>query len=145
MVPLPAVWVLILHRISVAPMIGWGIAIFTLTLTIDLITDYRRYLKGKAINHRRGAILRAIGLLPAWVCLSLHQHSGWLFWAVLISGMLAFTYTCIFDPVFSILIGQKPFYVGTTSFLDRLQRKYPWLLPAKYGLAILFIIIYIIL
>lgn len=109
-----------------------GFLIFGVTLIVKLNVDYWQYLKGKKINHSLEAVFVTILLVGA------SYFSGW--WAI---PMFFFGFTCLFDPAFALLMGQKPFYLGTTAKLDILQRKYPFLQWLKYILFIGSIILYI--
>lgn len=110
-----------------------GLLIYLLTLTVDIITDYRIWLHKKTVNHKRGALLRLIGLVPAM----------WLLWW---EGVLLLpAYWMLFDAVYGTLIARTPLYVGTTAWLDRLQRRYPWLMVAKFALGTGGIVAFIIL
>ncbi len=66
--------------------IGW--IIMGGTLYIDLITDYKLWLKEVGVNHNRGALLRMIGLtLAAYVVGIHHSHH-------LIVSLAALFYMC---------------------------------------------------
>lgn len=110
----------------------WGFVIFAVTLIAKLNLDYWQYLKGKKINHALEAVFVTIALGVA------SFFAGWIS-----APMFFFGFTCLFDPAFAMLIGQKPFYVGTTAKLDILQRKYPFLQVLKYILFVGSIILYI--
>jgi hypothetical protein len=124
----------------------YAIILFTATLTIDLATDYRRWLRGKPINHTRGAVLRLIGLLPAVVLLSWHG-SFWLIVAATL--MTGFLYINLFDGLFNILRGFPWFYPGSDGpedgVVENLLQKYPWLQAVKVMGAVVAIVWYVII
>lgn len=108
----------------------WAIGILILTLTIDLVTDIRRYYQKRAVNHFRGAALRLVGFVPACV----------LYWPVV---FLAPAYGVVFDHAYNGFIGQPLTFVGTTARWDKLQRKHGWLIVLKYVLAVAGLIVFI--
>ena len=95
--------------------------IFKLTLLVDLVTDVRLYFGRKKVNHVRGAILRILALSPVVYLL------GWQS-----IPMLFFLYMVLFNGLYNRCIGQKWEFLGTTSFLDRIQSKYRILVLVKY-------------
>lgn len=97
-----------------------GLALFILTLIIDLITDYRLWLKKKTVQHIRGALLRCVGLIPAFFLM------GWR------SLGLALVYWVLCDGLMGVLIARNFFFIGTTSKLDQLKTKYRWLILVEY-------------
>lgn len=109
----------------------YGIAIYALTIVVDLFTDVRLWYKDQKVNHFRGAALRLIGLIPA--C--------WLIgWAVI--PLALFLYWILFEGMYNVLIGQKWWYIGETAKIDKLQRKYPAIKILKYVLLIFSILFY---
>ena len=109
----------------------YGLLLYCLTLTADIITDYRLWLHKKSPNHTRGFLLRIVPLGAAlWLM-------GW--WSV----GLVFTYWLTMDCIFGLLIARTPFYVGTTARLDRLQRANPWVMVLKFALGIAGVVVYI--
>jgi hypothetical protein len=136
----------------------YGIAIAIFTLVIDEVTDYKLWLKNRnlympkgSVNHKKGTLLRCIGLIPATWFIS--HTDGWYhinhFWIytnlIWIAGaMLFFWYWTLFDGVFNIATKQKGFKgffrVGTTNVLDIMQKNWPtWLrATAKVGGMIVF-------
>lgn len=91
----------------------YGIAIAVITLVIDLVTDLKRWMDGRGVNHLRGAALRCIGLLPA--CLL----AGW--WAPL----MLVAYWVLFNGILARLKGLPFWYLGTTSVIDRTLSRLP--------------------
>jgi hypothetical protein len=106
-----------------------AVIVFVAAIVAKLVVDYNKWEKGEKVDHNKEAwyaagvatVLTIIGgleSLPMWVFL------GWT----------------LFDILFALTMGQKWDYVGDTSQLDKLQRKYPFLKYAKYSLAILSVI-----
>lgn len=101
--------------------------IILLTLAIDLYTDTRPTAK---VKHLRGALLRVPSFaLAAWL-------NPW-------SMLLAFTYWAAFDLLFGFIKHRNIWYLGTRSWLDKLQRRYPWLVEVKVVLGVTSLILYI--
>lgn len=106
-----------------------SLLIFITTLGVDAYTDLKRWGR---VNHTRGAILRCLALAVAAV------------FDVKILLLLP-GYACVFDCLLCLFRGLPVFYVGTTSAMDRLQRRYPVLVWVKFGLGIAGVIIYVII
>lgn len=108
-----------------------GLIIYIATLVIDIVTDYNVWLHKRTVNHYRGALLRLIGLVPAM----------WLlrWWGL---GLL-FSYWMLMDSIFGTLIARTPLYVGTTSYLDRLQRRNPWVIVSKFAFGLAGLVLFI--
>jgi hypothetical protein len=126
----------------------YAVILFTATLTIDVATDYRRWLRGKPINHTRGVVLRLIGLLPAVWCLALPLPINFKVQtsAILMTGFL---YMNLFDGLFNILRGFPWFYAGSNGpedgKIENLLQKYPWLQAVKIIGAVVAIVWYVII
>lgn len=112
----------------------WSLSIFILTLVGKLVIDYRQHLRKKKIDHPKEAVFVTILLMPTlWL-------SGWE------STLMFFLcFWALFDFCFGILIARNPFFLGTTSFLDRLQERYKFLHVLKYVLSLTSIILYVCL
>ena len=134
-------------------MIWLSVILFILTLAIDLFTDYKRWLNTRAIDHNRGTWLRAIGLIPCIILLTL--SIGWSFPWWLISGLISFlvvgfNYWNLFDGIFNVLRGYGWFFAGSDDpddarsddFLQALSLTEGILI--KVGGSVVFIIIYFI-
>jgi hypothetical protein len=115
-------------------MIPW--LIFAVLMALKLAIDYRTHLSGKRIDHDKEFGILTAGL----IVLSLFMHPFWLSLPML--GMLAWV---IVDMGMGALLTRKPFYLGTTARLDRLQRRYPAIHVLKYILAIATTTLYICL
>lgn len=109
--------------------IAW--LIWLATLVIDLFTDVRRYYQRRAVDHTRGAVLRLFGLVPACAL------GGWAFIPVALFG-----YWILFNGLYNVFTGRRWFYVGGTANLDKLERRYPWIVWVKYLAFLTSIIIY---
>jgi hypothetical protein len=106
--------------------IGWLIVIAV--LSVDLITDYRLWLKYRnvikpkgSVNHMVGAGLRIAGLIIAMWFL------GWLS-----IPLILFSYWVFYDGLFNVATGQNFFRIGTTAWLDIQQRRYEIIIWFKY-------------
>lgn len=110
----------------------YGLAIWLITLAIDLWTDLHLWYSHKPVKHIRGALLRMIGLAPAcWLI-------GWYG-----AAMLCLCYWALFDSAWGKLTGSGWFYTGSTSWLDKLQARAPIVKIFKYIGAIASIILFI--
>jgi len=110
-----------------------AILIAAIVLTIDVLTDYKKWLRDRnivkpkgSVNHTLGLVLVVIGLIPsAWL-------SGYVVFPV-----IAFGYWHLKDGFLNLLMGESWFRLGTTADLDKAQRTHPYITIAKYvGLAI---------
>lgn len=125
------------------------ILIFLAVLIVDLITDYRRHLSKKPINHTKGFFLRLAGLIPAILFLPGLKvwESGWglnqFVDTVYGAGMIGMLYLILFNGIFGVLIAGNFFFLGTTSKIDRLMRRLGiWAWVIQYGLLVAFTILY---
>jgi len=111
-----------------------ALVIFFLTLIGKLVIDVRLYLSGKPNKHILGPAIVFVALVACcWA-------AGWLS-----AGIWFLGYWILFNGSYAVLIGQKWGYLGTTAFLDRTERKYRWITPAKYAAFAVSIILYIFL
>lgn len=108
-------------------------------LTIDVVTDYKLWLKYRntvkpegSVKHKYGFWLRAIGLAPAMIL-------GYWF----LSPVIAFAYWHLFDGILNVLMGESWFRIGTTAGTDTAQKKYPVITWLKYIGLVASIILYI--
>jgi hypothetical protein len=107
-------------------MTGW--LIFALLMAAKLLIDYRQWLNKKRIDHDiEAAVLAALLIAPA-----IFLPPFWLSYP-----MLAAWAWVLIDMGMATLLTRNPFYIGTTSKLDRLQRKYPALRVFKYILPLI--------
>lgn len=103
--------------------------IILLTLAIDLYTDTRPTTK---VKHLRGALLRVPSFaLAAWL-------NPW-------SLLLAVTYWAAFDLLFGYIKHRNIWYLGTRAKLDKMQRRYPWLVPVKFVVGVGAVVLYILM
>ena len=109
--------------------IGW--IIWAIVLAIDLYTDTRPQIK---VNHTRGAIIRVVGLLPAFYFV--HNVYGIL--------LMLSAYWILFDGLWNVIKGLPWFRIGETSKLDQWQRKYPAITVVKYLVFPYLLIFYLI-
>lgn len=109
-----------------------AICLFAAVLIGRLTYDDWLYKAGKKNTHLRGPIITAVVLT---VCSIL---CGWLS-----IPMWLFGFWALFDTFYALLIGQKWYYTGTTSKLDKLQAQNPALKWFKYVGMVISIIVYI--
>jgi hypothetical protein len=99
-----------------------------IVLTIDVLTDYKKWLRDRniikpkgSVNHTLGLVLVVIGLIPsAWL-------SGYVVFPV-----IAFGYWIFKNWLLNLLMGEAWGRIGTTSSIDKLMLKYPILKFAPY-------------
>lgn len=78
-----------------------GVTIFVATLFLDLKTDLKLWRAEKPIDHKRGALVRLVGLIPAVILVGwVPFHNVWTF--ISITMFFLFTYWTIFDGMFNI-------------------------------------------
>ena len=135
-------------------MILIAIILFIGTLIIDLVTDYRLLLNNRSIDHDRGTWLRAIGLIPAIILLTIATKFIFPYWIISIAisgGVICFNYWNLFDGFLNLLRSEKWFWTGSDdeddaksdNFVQGLKR---WEHVAiKIGLSLAFIVVYIII
>lgn len=98
----------------------YALILFLIILGVDLWTDSRRIRKGLSIDHTRGAIFRALGLLPSTILLA-NDLRIWIVPGLIISDLLIFSlWWLLFDGFLNLLIGKPWTSVGTTSSLDKI-------------------------
>ena len=131
-------------------MIILGVISFLIVLAIDLITDYKRWLKQRIVNHKRGAWIRAVALIPSMIFLHLgnpFHNTKPIELVVLIILMEFFVWWLIFDGCYNLLRGDNFWAIkGTTAALDKFQQTIGpfWTWIIKLGFSISFLIVYII-
>lgn len=118
-------------------LIGWFI--WGTTFYIDGKTDSKLWKEAiddfrpeGAVNHTRGAILRLIGIGVSIIFIG---------WAGVLPSLLLYWF--LFDSWMGYAMVEDVTYIGGTSWLDKLQRKFKYAWGFKLGLAVGAIIIYI--
>lgn len=93
-----------------------GILTFIVVMYFDVQTDYKR-LKTNTIDHRRGAWIRAMALLPSFGCFyfPLDSLSIWhiLLKILIVGGMMASWWWEFFDGWLNIKSGKEWRYTGS--------------------------------
>lgn len=136
----------------------YGLTIAIITIWIDIKTDFKIWLKSRnlylpngSINHKKGAVLRSAGMVPATLLIS--WSHGWykivpvwydnIYWIA--GGMSFFWYLTFFDGILNLKEGEGFFRVGTTAGTDKIQKNWPIWLRAivKIGGIILFTFLFI--
>jgi len=101
-------------------MIGIAFILFTIVLAIDLWTDSYRIRKGLTVNHFRGTVFRALGLLPSTILLA-NNITIWIVTGLILSDLLLFSlWWLLFDGLLNLLTGHPWNHVGSTSSLDKI-------------------------
>ena len=120
---------------------------FVIVLYIDVKTDYKR-LQTNTINHKRGFILRSLGLLPSFFCLLLPVNEHIILKSLTIIGLLGSFYWELFDGFFNLKRGYKWRFNGSDdkddAVSDNILQKISPLEQAflKIGLIISFTFLY---
>lgn len=97
--------------------------ILSLPALVEAGLDYfKEYLKGIADKKGLDVVIRLGGFIAAGVIVSLFTTQYWWQGAILSLGI----YIMIFDYIMGTLIKKNPFYLGTTSWTDRLIGWMPW-------------------
>lgn len=129
-------------------MIALGIILFVTVLTIDLISDYRKWLNKKRVKHTLEGLIRIIFLIPSIICFSWKLG----LWQTFIPCfMIMFWYWLCFDSIYNKLRGFNWFFTGSDDPDDAiadniLQRLKLWQqVTLKIGGAIIFTAVYIFL
>lgn len=87
--------------------------LFILCLAIDLVTDYKKILQRKKINHTTGGIIRGIFLIPC-IVLFIRSSDADLWFAIPGAiGMVLFHFWFWFDGILSTLRGYGWFFLGS--------------------------------
>lgn len=127
---------------------------FMVILYIDIQSDYKR-IESNGINHKRGAILRTIGLLPSFGCflfpLDSLTISHILFKILIISGLLFSWWWELFDGLLNMKRKKSWRYNGSDdsndavsdNILQKLSPLQQGLL--KWSLILTFTILYYVL
>lgn len=102
-----------------------AIILFVLTITGKLIIDLNLYYSGGVNNHTLGAAMVVICLVACTLL------AGWRS-----SVMWFFGFWALFDSLWGLFTGNGFLYLGTTAWLDQLQKEHHWIQIAKYVLAV---------
>lgn len=120
---------------------------FVIVLYVDIKTDYKR-LQTNTINHKRGLILRCIGLLPSFLCLLLPVNQHIILKSLFTVGLLGSLYWELFDGLFNLKRGYKWRFNGSDdkddAVSDNILQKISPIEQAflKIGLIIIFTFLY---
>lgn len=83
--------------------------IFLAVLAWDLITDYRKWLRGKPVRHAWEGFVRVLLLTPAIILLC--QPNPWLF--AVVPFLFLFWYWLLFDGLYNVLRGFNWWFTGS--------------------------------
>lgn len=116
-----------------------GFGVMFLTLGIDLWTDGKLAkqklidMDSRGVKHGLGAILRLPGIIIA--CIFIGWHGA---------AFVLFGYWLLMDIGMGLILVKDASYIGTSGTLDKLQRKYEWIVRVKQIGAIASLSYYII-
>lgn len=131
-----------------------GILTFLVVLYFDVQSDYKR-LTTNTIDHKRGALVRTLALLPSFGCFYFPlDNLGWLYIFakfIVVTGLLASWWWEFFDGWLNTKRGKSRRYNGsddkddakTDNFLQKLTPIEQ--MAVKWGLIITFTTLYILL
>lgn len=90
-----------------------AILLFVAVLIWDVITDYRKWLKSKAVDHKKESWLRIILLLPSMIffIIAHSQNTWWVF--VDVWAMTGFVFWFLFDGIYNKLRGFNWWFTGS--------------------------------
>jgi len=92
----------------------WIAAIsFVAVLAWDVLTDYRKWLKGHGVAHAKEAWIRCLLLIPAIVLFTIaHKGNSWtsLLYSV---AMCFFVFWTLFDGLYNVLRGFGWWFTGS--------------------------------
>lgn len=130
-----------------------GIITFAVVMYLDIQSDYKR-LESNTINHKRGAIVRTLALLPTFGCFYFPlENIQWWYWLLkgfIVIGLLASVWWEFFDGFLNLKRKKSWRYNGsddsddskTDNILQKLSPKQQTVL--KWGLISIFTILYIL-
>lgn len=103
-------------------MILAGTLCFLAVLAVDVYTDLR-----KKVNHKRGALLRSLGLVPSTIFLSLGYGDFW--WGLFLSIVMQFfVFWLLFDGLYNTFRKFGWFFQGSDDKDDAVLDEIPkWL------------------
>lgn len=93
-------------------MIIAGILLFFAILIWDLITDYKKWLKQRTINHDKEGWIRGALLVPSIFCFAYAAYSEW--WSLIAPAlMVMFWYWLLFDGIYGLSRRESFWFTGT--------------------------------
>lgn len=95
-----------------------AIILFITIVAIDVVSDYRKWLKNRRVNHAREAWIRIAFLLPCVALFSLDLEWWWTF---VPAFMVMSWYWLLFDSVYNVLRGFPVFFTGSDDPDDALS------------------------
>lgn len=94
-------------------MIYIAIVIPIITLIIKLMIDYRKWLSGKPVNHRKEWIFLTLANVPAILIFTWLADYEWYYAAPISSLMIAHFIWLFFDGIYNKLRGFNWWYTGS--------------------------------
>lgn len=130
-------------------MIWIAVISFFAILAWDVITDYRKWLKQRSVNHTDEAWLRVLLMIVPTVFFCIAHTPAFNIWVLIdVALMQLFIFWLLFDGIYNKLRGFGWWFAGSDdpddSVLDNFLQEYPVAgAILKIGGSILFITIYI--
>jgi hypothetical protein len=121
---------------------GWLVWLnLFLVIAAKVYIDWRQWKDKHVINHTM-----EIAMVAVEVCLVTYWILGWKPGLLLLQSAV---YWIVFDPPMAMAIGQKPFYIGSTAWPDKLfyGKKFGevWILVGKVLFLLVSYIAYVLL
>lgn len=130
-----------------------GIILFLVALAIELLIDYKAFLKARIVKHKTKPVKRFFMLLPSIICFTANHPFNWYEASPIVIIMLAASWWLLFDGLYNIIRNYPWWFNGghndptepDSSILDKWLSKLSdkWEAIIKIGLAGSLIIIYI--
>jgi len=130
-------------------MIWIAVISFFAILAWDVVTDYRKWLKQRSVNHTDEAWLRVLLMIVPTVFFCIAHTPAFNIWVLIdVALMQLFIFWLLFDGIYNKLRGFGWWFAGSDdpddSVLDNFLQEYPVAgAILKIGGSILFITIYI--
>lgn len=131
-------------------MIWLAVISFLAVLAWDVITDYRKWLIHRAVDHGAEAWLRVLLMIVPTVLFCISHTPQFDIWVLAnVALMEFFTFWLLFDGLYNRIRGYGWWFAGSDdeddAWLDNIIQAWPWMAKIiKITGAILFVTIYII-
>lgn len=84
-------------------MIAAGIILFLLALAIELVIDYKAFLKARIVKHKTKPVKRFFMLLPSILCFTANHPFNWYEAMPIVIIMQAAVWWLLFDGLYNII------------------------------------------